>query len=95
VLGLIASDGGTAEVLADSDIIDQLIALLADKQEDDDVTLQTVYAFYQMMRHEPTREIILETEQLVTYFVDLLQVPLSAHEQQRRGASHLLCATCP
>ena len=42
------------------------------KQEDDEMVLQIVYVFYQMIFHESTREVIIGQTQAPAYLIDLM-----------------------
>lgn len=42
------------------------------KQEDDDMVLQIVYVFYQMIFHESTRQVIVKHTQAPAYLIDLM-----------------------
>lgn len=42
------------------------------KQEDDEVVLQIVYVFYQMIFHKATREVIIKQTQAPAYLIDLM-----------------------
>ena len=44
----------------------------AAKQEDDELVLQIVYVFYQMIFHESTREVIIKQTQAPAYLIDLM-----------------------
>ncbi|XP_065068315.1 kinesin-associated protein 3-like [Rhopilema esculentum] len=70
--GTIASDEGCATMLAKSGIIQDLIELLRAKQEDDEVVLQVVFVFYQMIFHQATRNVIIKETQAPAYLIDLM-----------------------
>jgi len=42
------------------------------KQEDDEMVLQVVYVFYQMIFHQSTREVIIKLTQAPAYLIDLM-----------------------
>ena len=42
------------------------------KQEDDEMVLQIVYVFYQMIFHQSTREVIIKKTQGPAYIIDLM-----------------------
>ncbi len=46
--------------------------LLPAKQEDDEMVLQIVYVFYQMIFHQVTREVIIKQTQAPAYLIDLM-----------------------
>lgn len=79
--GTIASDEGCASMLAKSGIIQDLIELLRAKQEDDEVVLQIVYVFYQMIFHQATRNVIIKETQAPAYLIDLMH---DKNEEVRR-----------
>ena len=62
-IGTLASDEDCAPVLVDSGLIAALVCLLNTKQEDDEMVLQIVYVFYQLIFHERTRHDILMDEE--------------------------------
>jgi len=70
--GTIASDEGCASMLAESGIIHDMIELLRAKQEDDEVVLQIVYVFYQMVFHQATRNVIVKQTHAPAYLIDLM-----------------------
>ena len=70
--GTIASDESCATMLASSGIIHDLIELLRAKQEDDELVLQIVYVFYQMIFHQATRNVIVKETQAPAYLIDLM-----------------------
>jgi hypothetical protein len=53
-------------------LIQTLIKLLNDKQEDDEMVLQIVYVFHQMIFHEATRDVIIKKTQVPAYLIDLM-----------------------
>ena len=70
--GTIASDESCASMLAQSGIIHDMIELLRAKQEDDEIVLQIVYVFYQMVFHQATRTVIVKETQAPAYLIDLM-----------------------
>ena len=42
------------------------------KQEDDEIVLQIIYACYQLLIHEETRNVLLNETQFVSYLIDLM-----------------------
>ena len=50
----------------------QLCVSSAAKQEDDEMVLQIVYVFYQMIFHQSTREVIIKETQAPAYLIDLM-----------------------
>ena len=59
-------------MLASSGIIHDLIELLRAKQEDDELVLQIVYVFYQMVFHQATQNVIVKETQAPAYLIDLM-----------------------
>lgn len=45
---------------------------LPDKQEDDELVLQIVYVFYQLCRHQDTRDDVISTREVPAYLIDLM-----------------------
>lgn len=72
LVGTVCTDDDCASLLSQSDIINVLIQLLNAKQEDDEIVLQIVYVFYQMIFHKTTREIIIRKTQAPAYLIDLM-----------------------
>lgn len=60
LVGAVCIDDACANMLSKSGIIEILIEILNAKQEDDEIVLQIVYVFYQMIFHKSTREIIIK-----------------------------------
>ncbi|XP_011501080.1 PREDICTED: kinesin-associated protein 3 [Ceratosolen solmsi marchali] len=69
-----ASDEDSAQVMCKADILLSLIELLKAKQEDDEIVLQIIYVFYQISKHDSTREyLIRETgNEAPGYLIDLM-----------------------
>ena len=57
--------------------------MVAAKQEDDEMVLQMVYVFYQMIFHQSTREVIIKQTQAPAYLIDLM------HDKNRE-----ICRVC-
>lgn len=72
LVGTVCNDDACAKMLAQSGIIQSLIELLNAKQEDDEMVLQIVYVFYQMIFHQSTREVIIKLTQAPAYLIDLM-----------------------
>lgn len=72
LIGTVSLDDECATVFAREGIIQMLIDLLNAKQEDDEVVLQIVYVFYQMIFHKATREVIIKQTQAPAYLIDLM-----------------------
>ncbi|KAJ8672674.1 hypothetical protein QAD02_003934 [Eretmocerus hayati] len=73
-LGTAAADEDCAQVICKADLLISLIELLKAKQEDDEIVLQIVYVFYQISKHDSTREyLIRETgNEAPGYLIDLM-----------------------
>lgn len=69
-LGTCACDEACAMLLCRAEVITSLIELLKAKQEDDEMVLQIVFVFQQILRNERTRDyMIKETGKKTTKFV--------------------------
>ncbi|XP_018316852.1 kinesin-associated protein 3 isoform X2 [Mycetomoellerius zeteki] len=73
-LGTAARDEDCARLLCKADILLSLIELLKAKQEDDEMVLQIIYIFYQIAKHDSTRDyLIRETgNEAPGYLIDLM-----------------------
>ncbi|KOC61782.1 Kinesin-associated protein 3 [Habropoda laboriosa] len=73
-LGTAAYDEDCARLLCKADILLSLIELLRAKQEDDEMVLQIIYVFYQISKHDSTRDyLIRETgNEAPGYLIDLM-----------------------
>ncbi|XP_076247104.1 kinesin associated protein 3 isoform X2 [Calliopsis andreniformis] len=73
-LGTAAHDEDCARLLCKADILLSLIELLKAKQEDDEMVLQIIYVFYQISKHDSTRDyLIRETgNEAPGYLIDLM-----------------------
>ncbi len=72
LIGAVCNDDSCANMLSNSGIIEILIEMLNAKQEEDEIVLQIVYVFYQMIFHKSTREIIIKKTQAPAYLIDLM-----------------------
>jgi len=72
LIGAVCNDDSCANLLSNSGIIEILIEMLNAKQEEDEIVLQIVYVFYQMIFHKSTREIIIKKTQAPAYLIDLM-----------------------
>uniref|UniRef100_A0A914XR60 Kinesin-associated protein 3 n=1 Tax=Plectus sambesii TaxID=2011161 RepID=A0A914XR60_9BILA len=70
--GTVATDKSGAQMLLSNGVVDSLIGLLSAKQEDDEIVLQIVYVFYQMMFHDGLRQKLLADTQVPAYLIDLM-----------------------
>ncbi|KFB52104.1 AGAP000187-PA-like protein [Anopheles sinensis] len=71
-LGTCASDESCAMLLCKADAILSLIELLKAKQEDDEMVLQIVFVFQQVLRHESTRCYMIKETESPAYLIDLM-----------------------
>lgn len=65
ILQNVAKDQGMSAILAKSMVIKQIIVLLNEKQEDDEIVNQLLFAIYCLILHEHTRNVILTQTQIV------------------------------
>lgn len=61
-----------AMLLCKAEVILSLIELLKAKQEDDEMVLQIVYVFQQVLRNESTRNYIIKETESPAYLIDLM-----------------------
>ncbi|KAL0117699.1 hypothetical protein PUN28_008837 [Cardiocondyla obscurior] len=87
-LGTAAHDEDCARLLCKADILLSLIELLKAKQEDDEIVLQIIYVFYQIAKHDSTRDyLIRETgNEAPGYLIDLMH--------DKNPAIRKVCDTC-
>lgn len=71
-LGTCAADELCAMLLCKAEVILSLIELLKAKQEDDEMVLQIVYVFQQVLRNESTRNYIIKDTESPAYLIDLM-----------------------
>lgn len=69
----LAKDDKMSNILSKSMIIKQIIMLLNEKQEDDEIVNQLLFAVHCLILHEQTRKVILTQTQIVEYIMELLQ----------------------
>lgn len=72
-LGTCATDELCAMLLCKAEVISSLIELLKAKQEDDEMVLQIVHVFQQVLRNESTRNYIIKESESPAYLIDLMQ----------------------
>ncbi|XP_016921766.1 kinesin-associated protein 3 isoform X2 [Apis cerana] len=86
-LGTAAFDEDCARLLCKADILLSLIELLKAKQEDDEIVLQIIYIFYQISKHDSTRDyLIRETGNAPGYLIDLMH--------DKNAAIRKVCDAC-
>lgn len=71
-LGTCACDESCAMLLCKADIMLSLIELLKAKQEDDEIVLQIVFVFQQVLRNESTRGYMIKETETPAYLIDLM-----------------------
>lgn len=71
-LGTCATDELCAMLLCKAEVILSLIELLKAKQEDDEMVLQIVYVFQQVLKNESTRNYIIKETESPAYLIDLM-----------------------
>ena len=84
VIGQAAMHPRIAAQLAQSRILTSLYTLITEKQEDDEIVLQILYAFFHLLQAPEPRYALLQQTQLVIYLLDLL---LDKCEAVRRMAN--------
>ncbi|KAG2373968.1 hypothetical protein C9374_011633 [Naegleria lovaniensis] len=73
LLGNAISDEETAVLIAKSPIILTLCNIFIEKQEDDEIVLQTMYAFYKMLLFNATREGLMSQHHIIKVIIELYQ----------------------
>lgn len=71
-LGTCACDELCALLFCRAKVVLSLIELLKAKQEDDEIVLQIIYVFQQILRHESTREYMIKETESPAYLIDLM-----------------------
>lgn len=71
-LGTCATDESCAMLLCKADVILSLIELLKAKQEDDEMVLQIIYVFQQVLINESTRSYMIKDTEAPAYLIDLM-----------------------
>lgn len=71
-LGTCARDELCALLFCRANVIVSLIELLKAKQEDDEMVLQIIFVFQQILRHESTRDYIIRETESPAYLIDLM-----------------------
>lgn len=72
LLGTVAYDESMADSLFQKKMLSLLINHIKDKQEDDEVVLQIIFIFYQVLQHPLTRDFVTTQTDAPLYFIDLL-----------------------
>ena len=71
-IGTCATDSYAAQYICKSNTLECLIDLLKAKQEDDEIVLQVVYVFHQLVAHPETRKYVVQDTDAVAYIIDLM-----------------------
>lgn len=71
-LGTCACDEACAMLLCKADIVLSMIELLKAKQEDDEMVLQIIFVFQQILRNESTRGYMIKDTEAPAYLIDLM-----------------------
>ncbi|XP_030378997.1 kinesin-associated protein 3 [Scaptodrosophila lebanonensis] len=71
-LGTCAYDELCALLFCRAKVVLSLIELLKAKQEDDEIVLQIIFVFQQILRHESTREYMIKETESPAYLIDLM-----------------------
>nr|NP_001259445.2 kinesin associated protein 3, isoform N [Drosophila melanogaster]AGB95288.2 kinesin associated protein 3, isoform N [Drosophila melanogaster] len=71
-LGTCACDELCALLFCRAKVVISLIELLKAKQEDDEIVLQIIFVFQQILRHESTREYMIKETESAAYLIDLM-----------------------
>lgn len=72
LLGTFSCDESCAMLLCKTEIICGLIELLKAKQEDDEIVLQIIFVFQQVLRNESTRSYMIKDTESPAYLIDLM-----------------------
>jgi len=72
IAGALARQPQCAQLLSESRVVTSLYSLITEKQEDDEIVLQILYAFFQLLQADLPRQSLLEHTQIVVYLLDLL-----------------------
>ncbi|EFC44901.1 hypothetical protein NAEGRDRAFT_79669 [Naegleria gruberi] len=73
LLGNAISDDESAALVANSPMIITLCNIFIEKQEDDEIVLQTMYTFYKMLLFGPTREGLMSQHHIIKVIIELYQ----------------------
>ena len=72
LIGSLAGSEQLAATMADTRILRSLYLLITEKQEDDELVLQILFALYRFLQADESRQSLLSQTQLVIYLLDLL-----------------------
>lgn len=73
LIGTVTCSDKCAKMVKTTMVIQQLNNLLEEKQEDDEMVMQIMFAFYKLLLCKSTREMILHETKVVNYLLELLQ----------------------
>ena len=73
LIGTVTCSEKCAKLVAGTMIVKQLNSLLEEKQEDDEMVMQIMFAFNKLLLSRSTREGILHETKVVNYLMELLQ----------------------
>lgn len=73
MLGTAVQDAGCAKLVRDEGLLSQVVDLLNAKQVDDEIVLQIVYIFYQILSHDHTRQYLIKETDAIAYLIDLMR----------------------
>jgi hypothetical protein len=73
LIGTVTCSDKCAKLVKTTMVIQQLNNLLEEKQEDDEMVMQIMFAFYKLLLCKSTREMILHETKVVNYLLELLQ----------------------
>uniref|UniRef100_A0A0A9WXQ8 Kinesin-associated protein 3 n=4 Tax=Lygus hesperus TaxID=30085 RepID=A0A0A9WXQ8_LYGHE len=68
----IAADEVCGDIFCGNNIVSALIEILKRKQEDDEMVLQIIYTFYQLVHHHTSRTYLIQKTDAVDYLIDLM-----------------------
>ena len=84
VFGSLAANPECASRISQSRVLSALYSIITEKQEDDEIVLQILYAFFHLLQANEPRFALLQQTQLVVYLLDLL---LDKNEAIRKMSS--------
>ncbi|XP_014221190.1 kinesin-associated protein 3 isoform X1 [Trichogramma pretiosum] len=87
-IGTAAADEDCAKLICKENLLLSLIELLKAKQEDDEIVLQIIYVFYQVSKHDSTREFLISktNNEAPGYLIDLMH--------DKNSAIRKICDAC-
>ena len=89
-IGACAGDPNCAPILASSHLVQSLHDTLTEKQNDDEIVLQTIYTFFKFLHQPSTREVHLFQQQVSAAFLPLAHsVDLQILLQETKAIRHL------